>query len=122
MNFFMHFDNLKIYRLASILHFHRNMFRDHQEARARTLVLDFPSALPVEIVSESSTNEPPNTTAPALKICVAESLEEIDRYPLICLKIKKKLDRYRNFYRWILRMFRICSYISTFSIVSFDNL
>lgn len=66
----MYFDNLKTYLLASILHFHRNVFRDHQEARVRTLVVDFPSTLPVEIVSKSS-------TAPALKICVAESLGEI---------------------------------------------
>jgi len=73
----MYFDNLKTCLLASILHFHRNVFRVHQEARARTLVVDFPFTLPVEIISGSSTDEPPNTTAPALNIYVAESLGEI---------------------------------------------
>lgn len=40
-------------------------------------MVDFPFTLPVEIISGSSTDEPPNTTAPALNIYVAESLGEI---------------------------------------------
>lgn len=56
---------------------------------------DFPSTLPVEIVS--GTNKPPNTTAPALKTCMAGGLGKSiplslgeNRQPLTCLKKKKE--------------------------------
>lgn len=75
---------------------------------------DFPSTLPVEIVS--GTNKPPNTTAPALKTCMAGGLGKSiplslgeNRQPLTCLKKKKrkKLEQCKKI------IFRIWSYIST---------
>lgn len=116
----MYFDDLITYRLASILCFHRNGFRDHQEASARTFVYDFPSTVPIEIVS--GTNKPPNTTAPALKTCMAGSLGEVNlpiswgkQAALTWFKKNKKLEQYKNSYRKVLRriIFRICSCIST---------